>query len=137
MKKMPDTQESPLVFVDALNVARSTWPNIPAHRFVSLCEKWAEKNGHPMVVVFDGSAPRDDGRSAESPLRLIGTGAETADRWIEREAARLASEGAPYWLVSSDRELRDLAGRLAQRTIGGGTFARELIALETPSSNPG
>ncbi len=31
---------------------------------------------------------------------------ETADAWLIREAARFA----PYWLVTSDRELRELAG---------------------------
>ena len=34
---------------------------------------------------------------------------------------------APYWLVTSDRELRELAGRGAERVIGGGTFANELL----------
>ena len=48
---------------------------------------------------------------------------ETADAWLIREAARFA----PYWLVTSDRELRELAGREAKRVIGGGTFAKELL----------
>jgi hypothetical protein len=48
---------------------------------------------------------------------------ETADEWLIREAAH----HMPYWLVTSDRELRALAGRDAERVIGGGSFARELI----------
>jgi len=48
---------------------------------------------------------------------------ETADACLIREAARFA----PYWLVTSDRELRELAGREAERVIGGGTFAKELL----------
>lgn len=48
---------------------------------------------------------------------------ETADEWLIREAARFA----PYWLVTSDRELRELAGPGAERVIGGGSFAKELI----------
>ena len=48
---------------------------------------------------------------------------ETADELLIREAARFA----PYWLVTSDRELRELAGRQAERVIGGGTFAKELL----------
>jgi hypothetical protein len=48
---------------------------------------------------------------------------ESADEWLIREAGRFA----PYWLVISDRGLRELAGREAERVIGGGSFARELI----------
>jgi hypothetical protein len=67
------------------------------------------------LVVFDGRAPVD----AED---VVGTGREIADDWIAREAPLLA----PYWLVTSDRELRERAGRNAERVIGGGSFAREL-----------
>jgi hypothetical protein len=52
---------------------------------------------------------------------------ETADEWLIREASRFA----PYWLVTSDRELRKLAGGEAERVIGGGTFARELFSTQT------
>jgi rRNA-processing protein FCF1 len=48
---------------------------------------------------------------------------ETADDWLIREAGRFA----PYWLVTSDRELRELAGAGAERVIGGGSFAKELL----------
>jgi rRNA-processing protein FCF1 len=48
---------------------------------------------------------------------------ETADEWLIREAFRFT----PYWLVTSDRELRELAGDGAERVIGGGSFARELL----------
>jgi hypothetical protein len=82
---------------------------------VDLVREWAKRNGLRPLVVFDGRAPveADD---------VVGTGRETADDWIAREASALA----PYWLVTSDRELRDRAGRAAERMIGGGSFAREL-----------
>lgn len=66
-------------------------------------------------MVFDGRAPveADD---------VVGTGREIADDWIAREAPSYA----PYWLVTSDRELRERAGGNAERVIGGGSFAREL-----------
>jgi rRNA-processing protein FCF1 len=48
---------------------------------------------------------------------------ETADEWLIREAPRYK----PYWLVTSDRALREHAGREAERVIGGGSFARELL----------
>jgi rRNA-processing protein FCF1 len=49
--------------------------------------------------------------------------AETADDRIAREAAELDE---PYWLVTSDRGLRERAGGRAERVIGGGSFVREL-----------
>lgn len=68
------------------------------------------------MIVFDGLAPEG----------AIGTGRESADDWLTREAATLAREGRPYWLVTSDRELRRRAGQDAEKVIGGGSFAREL-----------
>jgi rRNA-processing protein FCF1 len=84
-------------------VRRSTWPNIPRHELVKLVETWAEREGVTPKIVFEGE--------------------ETADDRIAREAAQL--EG-PYWLVTSDRELRERAGGRAGRVIGGGSFVREL-----------
>lgn len=60
---------------------------------------------------------------------VVFEGAESADDRIAREAA--AADG-PYWLVTSDRELRDRAGGAAERVIGGGSFARELRARPGP-----
>jgi hypothetical protein len=74
------------------------------------------------VVVFDGRAP-----DVESGLRVVGSAGESADDWIAREAERLASGAEPYWLVTSDRELRERAGGEAERVIGGGAFV-SLIA---------
>ena len=39
---------------------------------------------------------------------------------------RLAEVGERFWLVTSDRELRERAGKSAARVFGGGCFAREL-----------
>jgi hypothetical protein len=72
------------------------------------------------VIVFDGPAP--DG--------AVGTGRESADDWLTRETARLADAGEPYWLVTSDRELRDRAGKRAEKIVGGGSFARELTGSD-------
>jgi hypothetical protein len=101
------------VLVDARNVLRSRWPNVPEAELVERCRAWAEEQGLTALLVFDGPAP--DG--------AIGTGEERADDWIARAAAEL---DAPYWLVTSDRELRERAGGNAERTIGGGSFLREL-----------
>jgi hypothetical protein len=101
------------VLVDARNVLRSRWPNVPEAELVERCRAWAEERGVQAVLVFDGQAPEG----------AIGTGGESADDWIARAAGELQK---PYWLVTSDRELRERAGARAERTIGGGGFLREL-----------
>jgi hypothetical protein len=101
--------------VDARNVLRSKWPNIPERDLVELVRAWAEREGVRPLLVFDGRPPveADD---------VVGTRGESADDWIAREAGT----HAPYWLVTSDRELRERAGGHAERVIGGGSFAKEL-----------
>jgi predicted RNA-binding protein with PIN domain len=115
-----------VVLVDGENVRRSEWPNIPQDGLVSLVRAWAEATGVRAVVVFDGRAP--EGASGER-LRVVGTGPRSADDWIARAAAGLARDRQPYRLVTSDRELRARAGRLADDIVGGGTFAGTLRAV--------
>jgi len=107
------------VLIDARNVLRSQWPNIPEDELVELARGWAEDRGHRPVIVFDGRAP-------VQAADVVGTGRESADDWLTRKAGRLAEAGESFWLVTSDRELRDRAGGRAERVIGGGSFAREL-----------
>ena len=102
------------MLVDALNAMRSRWPNIPPSEFVERVDAWAEREGVEARVVFDGRAPAE---------------AMTADDWIAAEAPRLAAEGRRVWLVTSDRELRGRVAESVERTIGGGTFAGELLAI--------
>jgi len=107
------------VFIDAENVRRSIWPNVPAGRLVELCATWARERGMHAVVVFDGRAPEVLGESCE----VVGTSGESADDWIVR-AARATTD---FWLVTSDRGLRNRVGARAARTIGGGEFVRALV----------
>jgi predicted RNA-binding protein with PIN domain len=109
------------VLVDARNVLRSEWPNRSEDELVELSCAWAARHGHRAVLVFDGGAPPAPGGDE---CRVIGTGAETADEWLERTAADFGSDGRRFWLVTSDRALRAAAGRDAERVIGGGTFLR-------------
>lgn len=92
----------PVVFVDAENVRRSAWPNVSGEELVRLVEDWAAREGVEARVVFEGP--------------------ETADDRIAREAR---AEDR-YWLVTSDRGLRERAGGRAERVIGGGSFLRRL-----------
>ena len=72
--------------------------------------RWTDANGKRLVVVFDGAPP-------ERAPDLV-AGEPSADDWL----AAHAPEYAPYWLVTSDRELRERAGGEAERIVGGGTF---------------
>jgi predicted RNA-binding protein with PIN domain len=112
-----------IVLVDARNVLRSRWPNIPEEELVERTCEWAERNGVRAVVVFDGRAPAGPERGA---CVVVGTVGESADEWLIRRAGELRAEEARFWLVTSDRELRRAAGEGAERTIGGGSFANEL-----------
>jgi len=115
------------VLVDARNVLRSRWPNLEPDWFLGRTRAWAEGEGVRARVVFDGRAPawEDDER-----LTVAGTGGGSADDLIADEAARLAGEGRPAWLVSSDRNLRARVASAVERTIGGGTFAGLLGRLD-------
>lgn len=113
----------PILVVDARNVQRSRWPNIPDDELVRRACAWADEAGVDALVVFDGPAPEGPGGSCE----VAGSGAETADDAIIRAADGFAAEGRAYWLVTSDRALRAAAGLHADRVIGGGSFAGELL----------
>lgn len=91
------------VLVDAENVRRSLWPNLSREELVSRAQAWAAREGHELVVVFEGE------RSAD-------------DRIVELAAAHPGS----LWVVTSDRELRRRVAAFAERLVGGGSFARSL-----------
>jgi predicted RNA-binding protein with PIN domain len=116
-----------LVLVDAENVRRSLWPNLSEEALVRHCRAWAEREGVRVTVVFDHGAPQ----AGDERCRVVESArGETADDWIAREASSLGQAGQRFWLVSSDRALRARAGRSAERLIGGGSFARELLDMD-------
>lgn len=119
------------VLVDARNVLRSRWPNMPEAEVVRQTSAWAAREGARAVVVFDGRAPVGD-RSAPggADVRVIGSGRRSADDWIAAEAARLAAAGVAYGLVTSDRGLKARAAGAAAMVCGGGAFVRILEALD-------
>jgi hypothetical protein len=91
------------VLVDAENVRRSLWPNMPGPELEERSAAWGRQEGHDVQVVWEGSESGDD------------------------QIARLVEElEPPVWVVTSDRGLRDRVRDRAERIIGGGSFAREL-----------
>jgi hypothetical protein len=89
------------VLVDAENVRRSLWPNLTRQELVKRAKAWGSREGHDVVVAFEGAQSADD------------------------EIVQLASthEGT-LWVVTSDRELRRRVAPYADRIIGGGRFGR-------------
>src|SRR5204863_9859844 len=106
---MPRDASRIVVLVDAENVRRSQWPNVSGEELERLAARWAEANGVEAKVVWEGET--------------------TADDAIAERAAEFAAAGAPYWLATSDRELRERAGASAERVIGGGSFLREPLGV--------
>jgi hypothetical protein len=103
-----------LVIIDAENVRRSRWPNITREQLVERARRWAAREGHELLIVFDGEPP-------DQSADLVGS--DNADDAIVELAAGLDD---PWWLVSSDRGLRErLAGGPA-RILGGGSFVRAI-----------
>jgi hypothetical protein len=93
------------VLVDAENVRRSLWPNMPGDELEERSADWADREGHEVQIVWEGNESGDD------------------------RIARLVEElEPPVWVVTSDRELRERVRDRAERIIGGGSFARELRA---------
>jgi hypothetical protein len=103
-----------LVVVDAENVRRSQWPNVSREELVDRAREWAGREGYDLLIVFDGAVPED------AP-DLVGSG--NADDAIVELAAGL---DRPWWLVSSDRGLRERVGDGPERIVGGGSFLRTI-----------
>jgi hypothetical protein len=101
-----------LVVVDAENVRRSLWPNLSPDDLVARVRAWALREGHDVVLVFDGAPPED------APDLV---GAAHADDEIVSLFETPRADGA--WLVTSDRALRDRVGDRASHVVGGGRFA--------------
>ena len=103
------------VLVDAENARRSRWPNLSRRELLGRARAWAAREGHELLVVFDGPPPEnaDDVRGGREADDLI---AELADQ----------ERGSPLWVVTSDRELRRRVGDRAARVLGGGSFLRDL-----------
>ena len=103
-----------LVVVDAENVRRSRWPNLSREELVRRARGWGAREGHDLLVVFDGEPPE------EAP-DLVGS--RNADDAIVELAAGF---DRPWWLVTSDRALRERVGSGPERILGGGSFVRSI-----------
>jgi predicted RNA-binding protein with PIN domain len=94
------------VLVDGENVRRSLWPNLGHGDLAERAAAWGAANDHDVIVVWEAG--------------------ESADDAIARRVRELEP---PLWVVTSDRELRRRVEPYVERTVGGGSFARELQSL--------
>jgi hypothetical protein len=102
------------VVIDAENVRRSLWPNLSREELVRRAREWSRREGHELLIIFDGEPPE------EAP-DLVGS-RNADDRIVE--LARSLDD--PWWLVTSDRGLRERVGDAPERVVGGGTFVRSI-----------
>ena len=69
------------VLVDARNVQRSQWPNVPEDELVERARAWADRHDSELVLVFDGKAPE------------AGVGAKRLDERTDRRRHRRRERG--------------------------------------------
>jgi hypothetical protein len=103
-----------LVLVDAENVRRSIWPNLSREELVRRARDWAAREGHDLLIVFDGKPPE------EAPDLVGSRNADDKIVELAQDLDRL------WWLVTSDRLLRERVGDAPERIIGGGSFVRAI-----------
>ena len=108
------------VLIDARNVQRSRWPNLSDSELVELAEALGRRTWARARDRVRRAALRTE--RSEQVAKVPTTG------WLAKPT-RLAEAGEPFWLVTSDRELRERAGPGADKVVGGGTFVRELTSV--------
>ena len=134
-----------MVLVDGSNVARCrTWVVRSGHaqlddldtkrRLVDAICSWAASSHLEVFVTFDGAGPWREGEVRVAPsVTVVGSGTQVGDDLIESLAAAFHRERRTFWLVTSDAELRHVAGARAERVIDSDQLVRELSAAHDAS----
>jgi predicted RNA-binding protein with PIN domain len=131
-----------LVLVDGSNVARcDPWRGANPEaddpmlrtRLVDAIGSWAGANGHEVLVTFDGAGPwRPGSVQVTDRVEVLGTGRTEGDDVLASRAVQATRAGEAYWLVTSDHELRLLAGGGAERIVRADEFV--LLELDADRS---
>lgn len=121
-----------LVLVDGSNVARcEPWraanpeadDQMLRTRLVDAIGSWAGAQGHDALITFDGAGPWRPGLvRVTAHVDVLGTGSTEGDDVIARRAVQAVRAGEAYWIVTSDHELRQLAGGGAERMVRADEF---------------
>lgn len=143
-----------LVLVDGTNIAHAlAWTGSAApragggrraavedaaRRLVDASVGWAARADVDVLVTFDGAGPFGAGELRCSPSAVVvGTGSRDADSVLEDHASATCRSGGRWWLVTSDRALREVAGAGADRVLGARAWLREIgLDGEGPSAPP-
>jgi rRNA-processing protein FCF1 len=112
-----------VLVVDAENVRRSIWPNVPLDELVELCARHAEREALDVVVALDGPPAQ----LAADQVPLLAEPGRSADDLIVAHVAGLAPGTAT--VATSDRALRERLDAHLVSFVGGGAFVRELLRL--------
>lgn len=132
-------EQRSVVLVDGSNVIHSgAWIDYAGSdlhergkRFVDACAGWAASVDADIVVVFDGTGPfQMPGELQVTPAcTIVATVGDTADSWIEREAAVFRMARRSYRVISNDVALRQAAAPPAGIATSSEEFVRELLAV--------
>lgn len=117
-----------IIVVDAYNVVKQivnkkeiSEPERAA--FLNQMHKYARQREHQMILVFDGGPNQWPEQEHDGNLSIVYSGyQETADNYIKHYLTQHKSKD--LMLVSSDRELRDMADRLGVAWIDSVSFYR-------------
>ncbi len=139
---MPEASDQRLL-VDGMNVLGSRpdgwWRDRPAamERLARRLDAFAEREGIPLTVVFDGREhARVLGSVTRIEVRFAPGGPDAADREIVR-MIRADPEPAAIAAVSSDRRLANSVKAAGARSLSAGELLRWLEASEAQARAAG
>jgi hypothetical protein len=125
-----------VVVIDGSNVARcSAWRAVAnttvehelRRKLVDAVAGWvaAASDADEVQLVFDGAGPWAAGPTKITPaVTVIGSGKRSGDELMISIARDRFGSGDDLWIVSSDREVRDIAGASAHRDLDADSFVR-------------
>lgn len=136
-----------VVIVDGSNVARcSGWRAAAGtnaehdlrRKLVDAVANWiaGAPDADEVQLVFDGAGPWAAGPTQITPVvTVIGSGKRSGDEVVISIARERAGGGDDLWIVSSDREVRDIAGASAHRDLDSEAFVRVVLAARTSTTS--
>lgn len=135
-----------VVVIDGSNVARcAAWRAVAQtkvehdlrRKLVDAVAGWiaAAPDADEVQLVFDGAGPWAAGETQITPVvTVIGSGARSGDEIVMSIARERVDGGDDLWIVSSDREVREVAGASAHRDIDSDSFVRVITATAVAST---
>lgn len=131
---------STIVVIDGSNVARcASWrahvgrgasDHDVRRALVDAVAGWIARapDADAVHLVFDGAGPWSEGETQITPaVTVVGSGKRSGDDVVIAIARDGAARADVLWVVSSDREVRDIAGASAHRDLDADAFVRVVL----------